>query len=175
MATEGGNRVRASDAEREEYAKMLRAAMTEGRLTLEEGEERLSKVYAATFRDELPHLTADLPDGGRRALYDNPEARAEFEKRARKYVAGHAGFTAVLAGALVGLWAISHSHFFWPAIPLLILTFSLMRRVRWARWAASGAAAGGRPGGPWHHHGHHGRFQGPWGVAPWNRPEDWRR
>jgi hypothetical protein len=167
MATEGGTRVRASDAEREEYAKMLRAAMTEGRLTLEEGEDRLSKVYAATFRDELPYLTADLPDGGRRALYDNPEARAEFEKRARKYMAGRAGFAVAIAAVLVGLWAVSGAHFFWPAIPLIILTFSLMRR---ARWAANG-------GGPWRHHHRHGGpwGGGPWGVAPWNRPEDWRR
>lgn len=58
-----GERVRASDKEREQYASMLRAAMTEGRLTLEEGEERLAQVYAAKFRDELPPLTADLPEG----------------------------------------------------------------------------------------------------------------
>src|SRR6266545_3185813 len=72
----GRGRVRASDAEREQYATILRAAMTEGRLNLEEGEERLAKAYAATYRDELDPLTADLPDGGRRALFDTPEMRA---------------------------------------------------------------------------------------------------
>ena len=34
MATDGGNRLRASDAEREEYGKILRAAMR-GRLAIE--------------------------------------------------------------------------------------------------------------------------------------------
>jgi Domain of unknown function (DUF1707) len=60
-------RVRASDAEREQYAQILRAAMTEGRLTLEEGEERLAQVYAVKYRDELAPLTADLPPAERAA------------------------------------------------------------------------------------------------------------
>jgi hypothetical protein len=67
----GPNRLRTSDKEREQVAEILRAAMTEGRLTLEEGEERLAAVYAAKFRDELGPLTADLPDGGRQALVPN--------------------------------------------------------------------------------------------------------
>ena len=183
MSTDGGNRVRASDAEREEYAKMLRAAMTEGRLTLEEGEERLSRVYAAKYRDELPQLTAYLPDGGRRGPFENPEVKADFERQARRMLAGHTGLVVAIAAVLVGLWAISGAHFFWPAIPLIILTFSLMKRARWRRWAQAQAAAGphGGPwgaaetswqGGPWGHH--HGR-RGSWGIAPWNRPEDWRQ
>ena len=57
----GPNRLRTSDTEREQVAEMLRAAMAEGRLTLEEGEERLGQAYAARFRDELVPLTADLP------------------------------------------------------------------------------------------------------------------
>ena len=60
----GPHRMRTSDAEREQVATILRAAMSEGRLTLEEGEERLTAVYAAKFRDELGPLTADLPGGG---------------------------------------------------------------------------------------------------------------
>ncbi len=135
MSTDGGSRVRASDAEREEYAKMLRAAMTEGRLTLEEGEERLARVYAAKYRDELPELTADLPDGGRRAPFENPEVKADFERQARRMLAGHTGLVVVIAAVLVGLWALSGAHFFWPAIPLLFLTFSVLKAARWRRWA----------------------------------------
>lgn len=55
------SRVRASDAEREGVADRLRSAVTDGRLTLEEGDERLSALYAMKFRDELPSLTHDLP------------------------------------------------------------------------------------------------------------------
>lgn len=54
-------RIRASDAEREQVVSVLREAMSEGRLTLDEGEERIAAAYAATYRDELPGFTADLP------------------------------------------------------------------------------------------------------------------
>jgi hypothetical protein len=57
-------RVRASDAEREEYARVIRDAVGEGRLSLDEGDERLATVYAVRFRDELPSLITDLPAEG---------------------------------------------------------------------------------------------------------------
>lgn len=55
------SRVRASDAERERVADRLRSAAADGRLSLEEGDERLAALYAMKFRDELPSLTRDLP------------------------------------------------------------------------------------------------------------------
>ena len=142
----GSHRLRTSDTEREHVAEMLRAAMTEGRLTLEEGAERLTLVYAAKFRDELAPLTADLPDNGRRALAETPQARAATRRDVRR----HAGFIAVLAVALTGIWALSGAHFFWPAIPLVFLVMGLMRHARYGRY---------RPG---YSHRHH--------VAPWNAP-----
>lgn len=54
-------RVRTSDAERERIAQILRDAVGEGRLTLEEGDERLATLYTTKFRDELNPLIADLP------------------------------------------------------------------------------------------------------------------
>ncbi|HEY1488877.1 MAG TPA: DUF1707 domain-containing protein [Micromonosporaceae bacterium] len=54
-------RVRTSDAERERVAETLRTAVTEGRLTLSEGDERLAALYATKYRDELGALVADLP------------------------------------------------------------------------------------------------------------------
>ena len=57
------NRVRTSDAEREQVAEALRNAVAEGRLSLEEGDERLAALYQTKFRDELPTLVADLPQG----------------------------------------------------------------------------------------------------------------
>ena len=77
----GPARLRTSDAEREQIAEILRAAMTEGRLDLTEGEERLAAAYAAKFRDELAPLTADLPDGGRQALARTPQARPRHAGR----------------------------------------------------------------------------------------------
>jgi len=142
----GPNRLRTSDTEREQVAEILRAAMAEGRLTLEEGEERLGKVYAAKFRDELAPLTADLPDNGRRALAETPQARAATRRGVRR----HASFVAVAAVALTGLWLLSGAHFFWPAIPLFFLVIGLMRHVRYGEYR--------------HHHYYRHR------VAPWNAP-----
>ena len=142
----GPNRLRTSDTEREQVAEILRAAMTEGRLTLEEGEERLGAVYAAKFRDELAPLTADLPDNGRRALADTPKAQAATRRDVRR----HAGFVAFVALFLTSLWALSGAHFFWPAIPLAFLVIGLMRHVRYGRYR--------------HEHYYQHR------VAPWNAP-----
>ncbi|GAA2631833.1 DUF1707 domain-containing protein [Dactylosporangium fulvum] len=150
-----GERVRASDGEREQYAQMVRAGMTEGRLTLEEGEERLSQVYAAKYRDELPPLTADLPDGGRRGLHETPEAKAEFTRHGKRHFRSHVAFVVVLAVLLTGLWVLSGAHFFWPAIPLFFLVLSVAKHARWRHWAEDGGA-----------HWHHRRWgRGPWGAA----------
>jgi hypothetical protein len=53
--------VRASDAERDRVALMLRDHCGAGRLTLEEFDARLEQVYAAVTREELARTTLDLP------------------------------------------------------------------------------------------------------------------
>jgi hypothetical protein len=53
---------RASDAEREAVVARLRDAAAEGRLTVEELDERIDAAYAARTHAELEPLTADLPD-----------------------------------------------------------------------------------------------------------------
>jgi hypothetical protein len=53
--------VRASDAEREQAAELLRAGYGDGRLTLDELDERLAAGYAAKTRADLRSLTSDLP------------------------------------------------------------------------------------------------------------------
>jgi len=53
--------IRASDKERESVVDVLRDAYTEGRLTLEEFEERTSAAYASKTWADLRELTGDLP------------------------------------------------------------------------------------------------------------------
>jgi hypothetical protein len=52
--------LRASDADREHTAELLRQAAGEGRLTVEELEERLSSVYETRTQRELELLVADV-------------------------------------------------------------------------------------------------------------------
>ena len=52
--------LRASDADRERTAELLRRAAGEGRLTLEELDERLDTVYETRTQRELDRLTADV-------------------------------------------------------------------------------------------------------------------
>ena len=56
--------VRASEAEREQAAEMLRAGYAEGRLTRAELDERIVAAYAATTLGDLADLTRDLPGSG---------------------------------------------------------------------------------------------------------------
>src|SRR4051794_38579330 len=142
MSTES-SRVRASDAEREEFAAMVREAVGEGRLSLAEGDERLATLYAAKFRDELRPLVTDLPSGrpaevgpGSRGGRPFPGGRHWPGRRfdgppPRRAFAGHLFTVLVVSGALVGLWALSGAHFFWPAIPLIFFAFGLVRHARW--------------------------------------------
>ncbi|QLE72208.1 DUF1707 domain-containing protein [Streptomyces rectiverticillatus] len=53
--------MRASDAERERVAEALREAVAEGRLTMEEFEERLEAAYRARTHGDLEPLVRDLP------------------------------------------------------------------------------------------------------------------
>jgi hypothetical protein len=53
--------IRASDNDRERVVAALRVAYTEGRLTLDEFEERTSAAYASRTWGDLRELTSDLP------------------------------------------------------------------------------------------------------------------
>ncbi|WP_399928955.1 DUF1707 domain-containing protein [Streptomyces kanamyceticus] len=59
-AEESGS-LRASDADRDRTADILREAMAEGRLTAEEHADRVEGVYGAKTLGELEPLIADLP------------------------------------------------------------------------------------------------------------------
>lgn len=62
---DGEAAVRASDADRDRVADILREALAEGRLNAEEHAERLDAVYAAKTTGELEPLLRDLPAGRR--------------------------------------------------------------------------------------------------------------
>src|SRR5215210_9247831 len=59
--TEDAPELRASDADRERVTEVLRDALAEGRLDMEEFEERLDATYKARTYGELAPITRDLP------------------------------------------------------------------------------------------------------------------
>jgi hypothetical protein len=86
--------LRASDADREQVAEVLRMAAGDGRLGLEELDERLGAVYAAKTYAELEPLTRDLPTGATsaHAPAGGPPARIGGPPTSRAAVAVMAGF-----------------------------------------------------------------------------------
>jgi hypothetical protein len=189
-APSGPDTVRASDAEREEFARIVREAVGEGRLSLEEGDERLGKIYESRFRADLPPIIQDLPDaefdgsrsangglpaddgswgpdrpggpwrrgrpggpfsGGRPGgpwgrpdgpwgggRTGGPWGRSEGPWSDRPWGPGSGrrggprlrglAFGAVVAGILVGIWALTGAHFFWPIFPILFIFLAATRR-----------------------------------------------
>ena len=126
ISTRNGAGVRASDAEREDVARILRAATGQGLLTLAEVDERLAAVYAARYRHELEPLTADLPDDGHQLLPSTPPARGATRAR----LVRHTAFVAIVAVLLVAAWINSDAEFFWPVWPIGFLVFGLVRHAR---------------------------------------------
>lgn len=59
--------VRASDADRDRVAEVLRHAAGEGRITVDELDERIDRAFAARTHGELAELTADLPQAAHAA------------------------------------------------------------------------------------------------------------
>ncbi|MFI5838136.1 DUF1707 domain-containing protein [Catenuloplanes sp. NPDC051500] len=149
-ATQSG-RIRASDAEREQTTEVLRAAMGEGRLALDEGEQRMTAVYTAVYRDELAPLTADLPGQGWPALARTPERRSAARRRLR----GHASGVMLLTGVLIAVWVTTGAHFFWPIFIIVPMTLSVFKHAAFVRHGGAWPARDWHGHGPWtpHHHG----------------------
>ncbi|HEV8279228.1 MAG TPA: DUF1707 domain-containing protein, partial [Streptosporangiaceae bacterium] len=74
--------LRAADADRDRTAEVLRRAATEGRITFDELDERISRAYAAKTFADLEAVTSDLPGPGVKlpapatARYQPPEVPA---------------------------------------------------------------------------------------------------
>jgi hypothetical protein len=73
----GGN-LRASDADREQVATVLSTAYAEGRLTLEEHDERVDQLMAAKTFDDLIPITRDLVVIGTPTAVAAPQPSSRF-------------------------------------------------------------------------------------------------
>ncbi|WP_254665981.1 DUF1707 domain-containing protein [Streptomyces sp. WMMB 322] len=97
-AEAGGDSVRASDADRDRVADILREAMAEGRLDAEEHSERVDAVYKAKTLGELEPLVRDLPAG--RTHEAAAPASAEYRTQAPAHGTGTKdNLVAIFSGA----------------------------------------------------------------------------
>ena len=117
----GDPRIRASDADRDRVASLLREHHAAGRLTAEEFHERMDRALEATTLGELDELLADLPAID---LYQLPDASL---RRAPPHLGqsllpadpgGHSparfapgtvamGVWAAVTSALIAIWAVA--------------------------------------------------------------------
>jgi len=112
--------LRASDMDRERVAALLRDHFSDGRLTLEEFQERLESAYAGKTFGELDALTSDLPVHRTPAAppaiapsSDEAVRRRRIRDRILTYV--------ILMLFLIAIWAVSgREGSFWPIWPILV-------------------------------------------------------
>ncbi|HEV2671439.1 MAG TPA: DUF1707 domain-containing protein [Gemmatimonadales bacterium] len=120
--------MRASDAERERVAGLLESAAAEGRLTPDEAGERLAAASAATYREELGSLIADLPA----ARHPDNEERSRGPRRPWWLGALRFSFVAMLLIGFWGFWGVR--LFVWPLAFMAFAFFLAPWRRRWHRW-----------------------------------------
>ena len=104
---------RASDAERERAIEQLGRAAADGRLDVDELEERVELAYATRTRSELDCLLADVPDGELPAVAVAPTPvappRAHAGVVVREGPGGTRWVVSVLGGSnRKGRWRIAH-------------------------------------------------------------------
>jgi hypothetical protein len=92
-------------------ATLLRTHFEAGRLTFEEFEERLERVYRAKTLGDLDALTADLPAEQR--------PRTSREDRRRRRVAAQVRAYVLVMLFLIAIWAVTGHGYFWPIWPML--------------------------------------------------------
>ena len=108
--------MRASDADRERTATLLRQHYSEGRLDAREYDERIERCYAAKTVRELDDLFVDLPRAAAREAEED-HARHQWLPPWRL------AMVVPVAIALIVLCALTGAHLFWLAWPLFFLFF----------------------------------------------------
>jgi Domain of unknown function (DUF1707) len=150
MAMSGDPRVRASDADRERTAALLREHHAVGRLTAEEFSERVDEAFAAKTVGDLEVLLADLPAID---LYQLPAAGIRPAPPGTGRRRGGPGLNRRGDGAMLPRQV--ETWLAWTAASALLL----------AVWLGIGIAAGGAAWLPWFL-----LIVIPWGLSIARRP-----
>ena len=114
-------RMRAGDKDRQQVVEQLGKHLGEGRLTVQEFDDRVVSAHAATYLDDLPALTADLPR--------DPEGHPRPTRPTRHVPAGLlALLTVLLAWQMVA--AVVYGA---PPFLFVLLLFLFLRHRRLSR------------------------------------------
>lgn len=122
--------LRAADADRERIAERLRKGHQEGRLDMDEFQQRLERCYAAKTFGELRELVSDLP---REAAPDQRRSPVGYR--------GLVPLAPILITLLIVTVAIGH-HVFLVWALLMFLFWRLSARRRRRQWAGPRRAPG---------------------------------
>jgi Flp pilus assembly protein TadB len=124
--------LRASDADRDRVAERLRKAAGEGRLLVDELEQRLEAAFRARTYGQLDALLADLP-GRRLTPVPRGRARGGGQSLARPAFALALAVTAVTLVALVAIFVLTGIFAGWVLWMLFGWFFFARRRHRACR------------------------------------------
>ena len=116
-------RMRAGDKDRQRVVEQLGKHFGEGRLTIEEFDERVVRAHASVYLDELPALTADLPG--------DPPQQQPYSRRSRPQMRVP-GVLLVLV-ALLLIWSVVAAVIY--SVPPLFGFFVLFLFIRHMRWS----------------------------------------
>jgi hypothetical protein len=126
--------IRISDADRQEVATALGQNAAEGRLTMQELDERLGRVYGAKTYAELRPLLVDLPPGASAGDADGRSPDGRRARRAGTRRRPRSGY-AVLNALCWAMWGISvatssrhNLEGLWPLWLTLLWGLALLRR-----------------------------------------------
>ncbi|HEV7211031.1 MAG TPA: DUF1707 domain-containing protein [Blastococcus sp.] len=114
--------MRAGDKDRQGVVEQLGKHLGEGRLTVEEFDERVIRAHASVYLDELPALTADLP------------REPEPQRRPTRSPMRVPSAVFLLLIAVLLAWSLVTAIVYGaPPFFALILLFVFLRHRRWSR------------------------------------------
>jgi hypothetical protein len=119
-------RMRAGDKDRHQVVELLGKHFGEGRLTVEEFDERVVRAHASVYLDELPALTVDLPGE------PQPHPQPQYRRRSRPQLRVPA-FLFVLIALFLAWSMVAAVVYGAPPVFALLLLFLFLRHRRWSR------------------------------------------
>jgi hypothetical protein len=117
-------RMRAGDKDRQRVVELLGTHFGEGRLTVEEFDERVVRAHASVYLDELPALTADLPR--------DPEPNHQ-PARTRSPSRVPSGVLLLFLAMLLSWSMVAAVVYGAPPLFALFVLFMFLRHRRWSR------------------------------------------